>query len=161
MKTIETIDADLKRALKRVVGSYLPPGPERDDLAQEVALAMHLALPRFRGEAALRTFVLRTAHNVCVRHVTRRRARHAREAPEAPVPDPRPGADVQISRHQGQERLLSAVRQLPLSQRQVITLALEELPGPEIALALGITENAVHIRLHRARVKLRALLETT
>jgi hypothetical protein len=40
-----TLDAELHRALRRVVGSDLPPGPERDDLAREVMQA----LPRVRG----------------------------------------------------------------------------------------------------------------
>ena len=38
-------------ALARVVASYAPPGPDREDLAQEVAMALVRALPAFRGEA--------------------------------------------------------------------------------------------------------------
>ena len=62
------------------MGSYLPPGPERDDLAQEVMIAVLQALPRFRGESQLRTYVLRIAHNVSVRHLSRRRALGQRTA---------------------------------------------------------------------------------
>ncbi len=154
-----SLPADLVRALKRTVGSYAPPGPLRDDLAQDVALAVHLALPRFRGDASVRTFVLRIAHNVCLRHVTRQRARQHNEDNDVQVADPRLGPEDQAALRQDHERLLSAVRRLPLAQRQVITLALEELTGTEIAEVLGISDNAVHIRLHRARVQLRALLE--
>ena len=56
-------------------------------------------------------------------------------------------------------RLLSAMQELPIGLRQVLTLALEELPQGEIADVLGITENAVAIRMHRARRLLRTLLE--
>ena len=56
-------------------------------------------------------------------------------------------------------RLLSAMQGLPIGLRQVLTLALEELPQGEIADVLGITENAVAIRMHRARRLLRTLLE--
>lgn len=159
MKQQAPIDPQLERALKRVVASYLPPGAARDDLAQEVALAVHLALPRFRGESSLRTYLLRTAHNVCLRQVTRQRARHAQESPEQATPDPRPSPEARLATKQREQRLLAAVRQLPISQRQVITLALEELTGPEIAAVLGISDNAVHIRLHRARHALASLLE--
>ena len=154
------LDADLLRALKRVVGSYESPGPRRDDLAQEVALAVHLALPRFRGDASLRTYALRVAHNVCLRHVTRQRARDARSGGDVPLEDPSPGVDEQLDGRRSKERLLSAVRQLPIAQRQDITLALESLTGAEIAQVLGISDNAVHIRLHRARKRLQTLLES-
>ncbi|MBT3224668.1 MAG: RNA polymerase subunit sigma-70, partial [Proteobacteria bacterium] len=42
----------------------------------------------------------------------------------------------------------AAVHQLPLSLRQVLTLALEELAHREIAEVLGISENAVAIRFY-------------
>lgn len=55
--------------------------------------------------------------------------------------------------------LASAWRQLRASEREIIALALvEELPTPEIAIALKISANAASIRLHRARKKLAALL---
>ena len=60
-------------ALARVVASYAPPGADREDLAQEVAMALVRGLPAFRGEASLRTYVMRIAHNVCLREVMRHR----------------------------------------------------------------------------------------
>lgn len=163
MSTGPVLDLELQRAVKRVVGSYLPPGPEREDLAQEVVVALLRALPRFRGESQLRTFVLRIAHNVSLRFISGRRARAHRE--EAAELDELPGAalspEEHVQRIQRQERLLSAIRRLPLSQLQVLTLDLEELPHAEIALALGISENAVNTRLHRARAQLRKHLEAS
>ena len=153
---------ELTAALKRVVGSYCPVGAERDDLAQEIALALHLALPQFRGESSLRTFALRIAHNVALRFVTRQRARQRHETAEdleSITADAAPGPESRLSQKRSSERLLHAVRALPLAQRAVITLALEELSGPEISQVLGISENAVHIRLHRARAQLKVLLE--
>src|SRR2546426_9436686 len=56
--------------LWRVIASYAPRGPERDDLAQDVLVAVWLALPRFRGESSssAKTFVLRVAHKRCLSH---------------------------------------------------------------------------------------------
>ena len=56
-------------------------------------------------------------------------------------------------------RLMTAIRELPVGFRQVLTLALEDLSQREIAEALGITENAVAIRIHRARRLLKSRLE--
>ena len=61
-------------ALARIVASYAPPGADREDLAQEVAMALVRALPTFRGEASLRTYVMRVARNVCLREAMRHRA---------------------------------------------------------------------------------------
>jgi RNA polymerase sigma-70 factor (ECF subfamily) len=58
---------------------------------------------------------------------------------------------------QGQ-RLLDAVQRLPVSLRQVVTLALEGLSYAEIGDVLGITETNVGARLTRARQRLRQLL---
>ena len=77
-------------AIWRVVASYAPPGAERDDLAQEVLVAVWQALPRFRGEGSARSFVLRVAHNRGLSHAWQR-ARRPRPDPEAPdVADPAP-----------------------------------------------------------------------
>ncbi len=53
---------------------------------------------------------------------------------------------------------MAAIRTLPLIQREVITLTLEELSQAEIGEVLGITENNVAVRLNRARKSLRRLL---
>jgi RNA polymerase sigma-70 factor (ECF subfamily) len=49
--------------LSRLFASYARNAADRHDLAQEVALALFTALPRFRGECSERTFVFRVAHN--------------------------------------------------------------------------------------------------
>src|SRR5579859_3426174 len=109
-------------SLWRVIASYAPPGAERDDLAQEVLLAVWQALPRFRGESSPRTFLLRVAHNRGLSHAWRRSRRPAEEPVE--VPDPKPSLDEQAAAHQQAERFLRHLRSLPLGQRQVLALAL-------------------------------------
>ena len=144
-------------ALARVVASYAPPGPDREELAQEVAIALVRALERFRGEASVKTFVLRVAHNVGLRHALRRR--QLPEPSDGEVADAAPGVLAHLVAHADRERLHAAIRALPLAQRQVLTLALEELDHPTIAEVLGISENAVATRLFRAKAGLAALLE--
>lgn len=55
------------RRLTRILG----PIAEREDLAQDVFLALHRALPRFRGEASLGTLIQRIAINVAYEHLRR------------------------------------------------------------------------------------------
>jgi RNA polymerase sigma factor (sigma-70 family) len=50
-------------SLARLAGSYARDPTEREDLFQEIAIAVWRALPRFRGECSERTFLFRIAHN--------------------------------------------------------------------------------------------------
>ena len=59
------------RRLTRILG----PIPEREDLLQDVFLALHRALPRFRGEAQLTTLVHRIAINRAYEHLRRQSRR--------------------------------------------------------------------------------------
>ena len=120
-------------------------------------MALVRALSTFRGESSLRTYVLRIAHNVCLRQVMRQR--RWRVDPIGEVADSEASAERRAIRRQEEARLLAAIRELPVGLRQVLTLTLEELPQREIADVLGVTENAVAIRMHRARRLLKARLE--
>lgn len=144
-------------ALWRVVAAYAPPGAERDDLAQDVLVAVWQALPRFRGTGSPRSFVLRIAHNRGLSHAWRRARRPDPDPPD--LPDPRPGADEQVAKLQQAEQFLRHLRMLPLGQREVLALALEGLPHAEIAAIAGITPENVAVRLGRAREALRRSIQ--
>ena len=147
-------------ALWRVVATYAPPGPERDDLAQDVLVAVWQALPKFRGGSTAKTFVLRIAHNRCLSHAWQRaKRRSAGDDALAALPDPRPALDDHAASRQRVERLLRHLSTLPLGQRQVLSLALEGLSHAEIAAIAGITPENVAVRLGRARDALRRSLE--
>ncbi len=143
-------------AIGRVVASYARPGADQADLAQDIALALWTAFPRFRGQASEKTFLLRIAHNQALRHALNRRA--DREV-DAELPDPRPGPDQQASARQEVERLFRHVRRMPLLQREVLGLALEDLTHVEIGEALGISPGNVAVRINRARAALRGLMK--
>jgi RNA polymerase sigma factor (sigma-70 family) len=146
-------------ALRRVASAYEADPARREDLFQEICLAIWQALPRFRGDASERTFVLRIAHNRGLTHRSRRRPAGTDLAEAAILADPRPGPEADVHAGERRERLRSAVLALPLEARQVITLTLEGLSAKEIAEILGISENNAAVRLSRARRTLRQSLE--
>lgn len=145
-------------ALGRLAGSYVRSSAEREDLLQDIALALWQALPRFRGESSERTFLFRIAHNHCINHITRRRPMASLQELELDPPDGNTSIEASLHQQQDSARLTEAVRQLPLIQRQVVVLALEDMEYAEIAQVLGITENNVGVRLNRARAALRKLM---
>ena len=74
MVDIEQVLTEFRPVLGRTAAMYAPPGSDRDDLLQEIYLALLSALPRYRGESSLRTYVLRVAHNCgirCMRYLRR------------------------------------------------------------------------------------------
>lgn len=144
--------------ISRIAASYEADPVLRDDLLQEIALALWRALPGWRGEAGLRTFVARIAHNRGASHVLGERRRpHPSELPED-LPDHGIAPDQHTQSAQQGLRLQTAVRALPLALRQAVTLALEGFSHAEIADALGTNANAVGVRLNRARQALREQL---
>src|SRR5215475_14502826 len=157
----ERILAEHGPALSRLAGSYTNTHIDRDDLLQETAFAIWQALPKFRGECSERTFIFRIAHNRGLSHACRRRPAHQPldelQEKDEPV-DPRPDPNEQAAQLRQRAQLMSAIQSLPLAQRQIIVLMLEDLSHAEIGEVLGITENNVAVRLNRARNALKNAL---
>ena len=142
-------------SLSRLASSYEYLPQAREDLLQEIRLALWTALSKFRGECSMRTFVYRIAHNRALTHVWRRQAQPIDEVEAPDVPDPKANPERSAMQNADHTKLMAALRKLPLSYRQIITMTLEELPQAEIAAVLGISENNVAVRLNRARRLLR------
>jgi RNA polymerase sigma-70 factor (ECF subfamily) len=145
-------------ALARLAASYTNTSSDRDDLLQEIALAVWQALRGFRGECSARTFLFRIAHNRAIANLARTRARPP-AADVDDVYDPGPDPESGLAREQTAAHLRRAIHGLPLVYRQAIMLALEDMGYAEIAEVLGISESNVGARLTRARQLLREAME--
>lgn len=145
-------------SLSRLAASYTRGAGEREDLLQEIAIAIWGALPRFRRECSERTFIFRIAHNRALAHLGRRRFPGAENNEILEIPDAAPDPERALSRQQQWQRLLGAIRQLPLGYAQVVTLTLEGCTYAETGDVLGISETNVGARLSRARDMLRTVL---
>lgn len=139
----------------RLAAAYESNPANRDDLVQEIALALWKALHQFRGECAERTLVFRIAQNRALTHVWRRKQSPGELEEADEVPDSRATPESQASAGQLRDRLLAAIRSLPVGHRQVMVLLLEGMSHAEIAEVLGITEGNVAVRANRARKELR------
>lgn len=130
---------------------------ERDDLLQEISLAIWRAIPSFRGQCSERTFVLRIAQNQSITHASRRRT--ASDPVDDNVASNMPNPEHSYAGAQRGAMLLEAIRQLPDGLRQVMLLALQDLSTAEIAEVVGISENNVAVRMNRARETLRKTMK--
>ena len=160
-KQFDRILSEYGGAIARLACSYEAVASVREELVQEIALAIWQALAHFRGECSERTFVYRVAHNRALSHVWKRRPAHQplEEIEESDQPvDPRPHPEEQAARSDQRMQLMSAIQSLPVAQRQLIVLMLDGLSHAEMAEVLGISENNVAVRLNRARNTLKQAL---
>ena len=93
-------------ALSRLAASYVRAAPDRDDLLQDIIVAIWRALPRFRGECSERTFIYRIAHNRAIAYITRRRLPTDEPDTGLDVEDRRPNPEETLSAEQEGRRLL-------------------------------------------------------
>lgn len=145
-------------ALARVVATYERDHALRDELLQEVLMAIVLALPRLTQPEKLKPFVFRIAHNRSLSHITRRIRERAHEETGTDADLPTPSHEHSLIQAERGERLLAAIRQLPLPYAQVMTLILEDMSYEEIAETLGITVDNVGVRVNRAKKQLKERL---
>jgi RNA polymerase sigma-70 factor (ECF subfamily) len=151
-------------ALARVAASYERNRALREELLQEIFLAIVTALPRLRDRGKLKPFVFRIAHNRAVRHIVKRVSEQATSRTldnevAAAVAADAPSHDQSIIAREQSEALLEAIRSLSLPYRQVMTLLLEDLSYPEIAEVLGLTAINVGVRVNRAKQLLKEHLD--
>ncbi len=126
---------------------------DSQDIVQEALLHAWRALPTFRQDAALLTWLTRIVINGC--HNLRRRSVPAPGQPhEQPMDQPTVEAVVEA---RGRANLVTAsIAELPFDQRAALVLhTFDGRSQAEVAALLGTTESAVKVRIHRAR---RALL---
>ena len=157
--TFKRVLAEHGALLARFAASFERDRVARQDLVQDILLAVWQALPAFRGDSSLKTYVIGVAHRRCASHVMRAVAQPRHEPLDEDWADGQAGPDTLAQLGQQQERLLAAVRALPLGQRQLVLLALEGMRYDEIAELLGISVNNVGVRLNRAKAALKERLE--
>lgn len=135
---------------------------EAEEVAQETFLRAHRALPEFRGEARLHTWLYAIASRLCLNRLAspdRRLVRGDDEALAAAAAG-EPSAAAMLERAELDAAVRDAIAALPEDRRIVVVLRdLEGLSYEDIAEALGLELNTVRSRLHRARLDLKSKLE--
>lgn len=144
--------------ISRLAASHARNPADREDLEQDISLALWQALPEFRGDSSLRTFVYRIARYCCFR-LLRRRGRVAVSTLCEEVDDPSACLDTMLTRADNHNRLSQALRRLPEGPRATLALRLKGKSYAEIAETLGISERNVSVRLVRARQRISAEIQ--
>ena len=142
----------------RIVGAM-----DAEEVAQEAFIRIFRGLPKFRGDAALSTWIYRLAVNAALSH----RARRAPAAADPRATDGEPASDGEgqagVEPAGGdavlRSRLERALERLPAGYRTVVVLHdVEGLEHEEVAAILGCHVGTSKSQLHKARAKLREAL---
>lgn len=137
------------------------PASAVDDVAQEVFLSIHRALPTWEGRASLRTWIYRIARNAGLNHgrAVRRRPDGAPTAASDDAPHASPDPESTAASREALEELSAILSHIHESKREVLVLMeLEGFSAPEVAELLSIPLNTVYSRLRLARAELERLL---
>lgn len=142
-----------------------------EELAQETFLRVYKAAPRYRPEAAFKTWLYKIAINVCLNELRKQEHR----TPMAPL-NPSENDDETRGRHEPaidqsdhpdellaqserQHMVHQAIQELPEDQRAALLLRVDlEFSYSQIGRQMGRSENHVKILIHRGRQKLKSLL---
>lgn len=155
----ERVTGDYEGLIARIAMTYEADLSLRRELIQDILLAIWVALPSFRNESSLKTFVASIAQKRSISHVARR----AREPAQIELPEDLQSAALapdEIALENDRMRQLNAtIQRLPLPQREAIVLCFEGFSYGEVAAILGISVNAATLRCQRAKLTLRTILD--
>ncbi|WP_189046640.1 RNA polymerase sigma factor SigM [Micromonospora sonchi] len=136
---------------------------EAADALQDALLSAHRAAGRFRGDAAVTTWLHRIVVNACLDRIRRRQAH-----PTVPLPDGvRDGDDgtggvepaAPVRDHDTAMVVRDALAALPVEQRAALVLVdVQGYPVAEVARILGVPEGTVKSRCARGRARLAVML---
>ena len=135
------------------------------DIAQEALIRAWRALPGFRGDSQLSTWLHRITVNTAWTHrkrALRHRATSIEDLLDLAAPDGPESPETAGEILELRGRLRAALDRLPEAQRQVVVM--KDVYGwshAEIAEAMDISVTAAKVRLHRARARLARDLEAS
>lgn len=153
--------------IMRTLLSYEADAQLREDLAQDVFLALLKSAAAIKAAGNEKAYVFRIVHNVAVDHIAycvNRRTDYADPQYITELQDSQQSSESaslvqQVSQEQQKEQLLKAVQKMSTPNKQVIVLLLEDFDQREIADILQLRDSTVRVRINRAKTELQQLMK--
>jgi len=156
--TFEQLVTDHSAAVYRVARAIVRDHSLAEDVTQDTLIKAWRALPRFRGESSLRTWVLRIANNTAISMLRRRR--EELRPPWSLQATGKQDTAATVERSMAIEQFGESLAELDPSSRAIIVLReVEDMAYDDIASVLNISTPTVRTRLFRARRTLAKSLE--
>lgn len=152
--------------LARFMVGYERDEAKRQELNQELQLALWQSLAAFQGGCSLRTWVYRVAHNVGASHVQTSLRRFERQGlcldleqlqeAESQLLSDQGAAVHSTERRLDLDRILAWIHRLRMPDRQLMLLYLEGLDAAAIGEVTGLSARHVATKIHRIKALLAA-----
>lgn len=149
-------------AVYRLAYSVVRDAALAEDVAQDTMLKAWLALPTFRGESSIRSWIMRIAHNTAISTIRSRRAfvTDPQDMPEAESA-PQHSVERRVQDRHAMDEFVEALDELDDLSRSIVVLReIEGMAYDEIARVLDVPLPTVKTRLLRSRRRLSAALES-
>jgi RNA polymerase sigma-70 factor, ECF subfamily len=157
--------------LLRVARRFFSNEQDARDVVQQAFVSVTKAIAGFEHQSKLSTWLYRIVVNEALLELRKRRRR-----PEVSIEELLPGFDLngrleadpvgsiadelQLERRETREFVRNCIAMLPESYRVAVLLRdIEDLTVSEAAEAIGVTPNALKVRLHRGRQALRGIVQ--
>jgi len=121
------------------------------DLTQEVFVKIWLNLDKFKSQSKISTWIYRIAVNTCLLH--KRKSRRITE-----VVFPLIYNEDKVELESKMNKMYACIEKLTPKNKTIILLELESIPQKEIAQVMGMTHEAVRVRILRTKQKLSNLV---
>ena len=145
---------DNSKKIYHLCYGYTGDSDAANDLMQETFIKVWQHLDSFRNQSQLSTWIYRIAVNTCLSYLRTAKRRATDELNDHIIAN----HTEEPSDKQEQVALLyKSIAQLEENERILITMVLDEVPYPEIAEILGISEGNLRVRIHRIKTKLTAI----
>lgn len=142
----DLIYSEYKEKVWKIVARFVFPREDREDLFQEVFLKVHAALPRFRGEAKLETWLYRIAVNASINYVNKQNRKRKLQKLLENLRILEESLPFEF------DELSLPLAKLNPQQRMILLLAeVEEKSLEEVAEIMGFPLGTIKSNLHRAK----------
>ncbi len=168
--SLNLLTRSIRPHVERQLARYPVSDDDRLDLVQSTLLQVVRRIQSFRGDSSFTTWLFRVTANEALMLMRSQRRQRARivegldfeDLSALPTMRVSPGDDDAVARAERETRVREALTSLPEDYRAIVMAHYhEELGLQEIAERLRVSESAVRSRLHRARVRLREILNAT
>lgn len=134
-------------------------GDDRNDLLQEVLLAVWRSLPAFRGQAKRTTYLYRVCHNAALLWIRTEKnyRRRVEKFGALPAEAFAPSADALTDERLA--KLYAAIHALKPVDRSLMLLLLDGVSYREMAEVLGLSESNVGVKINRLKTQLSQTLK--
>jgi len=139
--------------IRNLVGSH----EDADDILQDVFVKIWAALPSYRGDAQLFTWVYRIATNEALNFLKKKKLKTIFFGPDEVIEQ---SSDPYFDGTRAQGLLRKAIMGLPPRQRAVFNMRyFDEMPYEDISAIMGVSESSLKASYHFAYEKVRKYLE--